>query len=83
LGSALSAWMRGEIKRRSAPIDMLAMAFAGGVMIGFGGIVARGCFVGQVLSGWPLLATQALIFGVLLILSNWVTTLFYLRGWRQ
>ena len=52
-------------------------------MIGFGGITARGCFIGQVLSGWSLLATQGLIFGVVLILSNWVTTLFYLRGWRN
>jgi len=83
LGSAFSAWMRGEIKRRSAPAEMLVVAFAGGVMIGFGGIMGRGCFVGQVLSGWPLLATQALIFGVVMILANWVTTLFYLRGWRS
>jgi uncharacterized membrane protein YedE/YeeE len=82
LGSAFSAWMRGEMKRRSAPVEMLVLAFAGGVMVGFGGIMARGCFIGQVLSGWPLLATQALIFGVVLILSNWVTTLFYLRGWK-
>lgn len=81
-GSALSAWMRGDIRRRSAPVETLALAFAGGVMIGFGGITARGCFIGQVLSGWPLLATQGLIFGVVLILSNWVTTFFYLRGWR-
>jgi uncharacterized membrane protein YedE/YeeE len=83
LGSAFSAWMRGELRRRSAPIDTLVLAFAGGVMIGFGGIAARGCFIGQVLSGWPLLAAQGLIFGVVLILSNWVTTLFYLRGWRN
>ena len=83
LGSAFSAWMRGDIRRRSAPFATLAIAFSGGVMIGFGGIMARGCFVGQVLSGWPLLATQALIFGVVLIPANWVTTLLYLRGWRQ
>jgi uncharacterized membrane protein YedE/YeeE len=83
LGSAFSAWMRGEIKRRSAPRGTLALAFLGGVMVGFGGIAARGCFIGQVLSGWPLLATQGLIFGTVLVLSNWVTTLFYLRGWRS
>lgn len=83
LGSTLSAWMRGEIKRRSAPRETLALAFLGGVMVGFGGITARGCFIGQVLSGWPLLATQGLIFGTVLVLSNWVTTLFYLRGWRS
>jgi uncharacterized membrane protein YedE/YeeE len=82
LGSALSAWMRGQMKRRGAPVDVLLVAFAGGVMVGFGGVMARGCFIGQVLSGWPLFATQALIFGLVLIPTNWVTTLLYLRGWR-
>ncbi len=82
LGSALSAWMRGEIRWRSAPMDMLALAFAGGVLVGMGAIIAQGCFVGQVLSGWALMASQALIFGIVMILTNWVTTLLYLRGWR-
>lgn len=81
LGSAVSAWMRGEIRRISAPKDVLAMAFFGGVLVGLGAILGGGCFIGQVLSGWALLSTQALIFGIVMILANWVTTLFYLRGW--
>jgi len=82
LGSALSAWLRGQIRWRSAPTDILVLAFAGGVLVGLGAIIGRGCFVGQVLSGWALLSSHALIFGIVMILSNWVTTLFYLRGWR-
>lgn len=82
LGSALSAWMRGEIRWRSAPKDTLVLAFGGGMLVGLGTIIARGCFVGQVLSGWALLSSHALIFGLAMILANWVTTLFYLRGWR-
>lgn len=82
LGSALSAWMRGEIRWRSAPRDMLALAFTGGVLVGLGAIIAQGCFVGQVLSGWAMMASQTLIFGIVMILTNWVTTLVYLRGWR-
>jgi uncharacterized membrane protein YedE/YeeE len=82
LGSALSAWMRGQIQWRSAPKDTLVLAFGGGVLVGLGAIIGRGCFVGQVLSGWALLATHALVFGLVMILANWVTTLFYLRGWR-
>jgi uncharacterized membrane protein YedE/YeeE len=82
IGSALSAWLRGEIRWRSAPTGMLVLAFAGGVLVGLGAFIGRGCFVGQVLSGWALLATHALIFGVVMMLANWVTTLFYLRGWR-
>ncbi len=83
LGSALSAWMRGQIRWRSAPRDTLVMAFVGGALVGLGAIIARGCFVGQILSGWALLASHALIFGIVMILANWVTTLFYLRGWRS
>jgi len=82
LGSVISAWIRGQIQWRSAPWDMLILAFAGGIMIGLGAIIAQGCFVGQVLSGWALMSSQALIFGVVMILINWVTTLLYLRGWK-
>jgi hypothetical protein len=83
LGSALSAWMRGQIRWQSAPKDTLVLAFGGGVLVGLGAIIGRGCFVGQILSGWAMLASHALIFGIVMILANWVTTLFYLRGWRQ
>jgi uncharacterized membrane protein YedE/YeeE len=82
LGSTVSAWMRGQIHWRSAPKGTLILAFVGGVMVGLGAIIGRGCFVGQILSGWALLASHALIFGIVMILANWVTTLFYLRGWR-
>lgn len=82
LGSAVSAWMSGQIRWRSAPRDTLILAFGGGVLVGLGAIIGRGCFVGQILSGWALLASHALIFGIMMILANWVTTLFYLRGWR-
>jgi uncharacterized membrane protein YedE/YeeE len=82
-GAALSAWLRGEIRWRSAPRDVLVLAFAGGVLVGLGTVMGGGCFVGQILSGWALLSSHALIFGVAMILANWVTTLFYLRGWRS
>ncbi len=82
LGSILSAWIRGDIRWRSAPNGMLILAFIGGLLVGMGAIIAQGCFVGQVLSGWALIATQALIFGIVMIFTNWVTTFFYLRGWR-
>ena len=81
-GAALSAWLRGEIIWRTAPKDMLVLAFLGGILVGLGAVIGQGCFVGQVLSGWALLSSHALIFGCFMILANWVTTLFYLRGWR-
>ena len=81
-GAALSAWMRGKISWRTAPRNILVMAFLGGVMVGLGAVIGQGCFVGQVLSGWALLSSHALIFGCFMIVTNLVTTLFYLRGWR-
>jgi len=83
LGSALSAWLRGQIRWRSAPKDTLVLAFLGGVLVGLGAIIGRGCFVGQILSGWALLSSHALIFGLVMVMANWLTTLFYLRGWRS
>jgi uncharacterized membrane protein YedE/YeeE len=82
LGSALSAWLRGKLIWRTAPKGMLILAYFGGVLVGFGAFLGGGCFVGQILSGWALLSIHALIFGVTMILANWTTTLFYLRGWR-
>ncbi|MEJ2112026.1 MAG: YeeE/YedE thiosulfate transporter family protein, partial [Acidobacteriota bacterium] len=82
LGSALSAWLRGKLIWRTAPKGTLVLAYFGGVLVGFGAILGGGCFVGQVLSGWALLSIHALIFGITMILANWATTLFYLRGWR-
>jgi hypothetical protein len=35
-----------------------------------GTIIAQGCFVGQVISRWALMASQALIFGIIMILTN-------------
>jgi uncharacterized membrane protein YedE/YeeE len=81
LGSALSAWLRGKLIWRTAPKGMLVLAFFGGVLVGFGAILGGGCFVGQILSGWALLSIHGLIFGIAMILANWITTLFYLRGW--
>ncbi len=80
-GAALSAWMRGNISWRTAPAKILIMAFFGGVLAGLGAVIGQGCFVGHVLSGWALLSTHALIFSFFMIAANWVTTLFYLRGW--
>ena len=82
LGSALSAWLRGKLIWRTAPKGILVLAFFGGVLVGFGAILSGGCFVGQILSGWSLLSIHALIFGITMILANWITTLLYLRGWR-
>ncbi len=79
-GSAVSAWMRRELRLRRAEWSTLVLAFVGGILVGLGATIANGCFVGHVLSGWALLSLQSLLFGVVLVLSCWATTWIYVRG---
>jgi len=82
LGSAISAWQRGDLRLRSADPATLLVALGGGVLTGLGAVIGMGCFIGHVLSGWALLSFQSLLFGVVVLLANWLTTILYLRGWR-
>ncbi|MEW5993279.1 MAG: YeeE/YedE family protein [Candidatus Zixiibacteriota bacterium] len=79
-GSTISAWMRKMLSLRSADPVTLLTALAGGVLVGAGAVIGGGCFVGNILSGWALLSMHTLVFGLFMILANWVTTIFYLRG---
>jgi len=79
-GSAVSAWLRGGLKLRSADASTLLIALLGGVLVGAGAVIGSGCFIGNMLSGWALLSIHSLIFGVCTIIANWVTTILYLRG---
>lgn len=81
LGSAISAWQRGELRLRSADPATLLVGFGGGVLTGLGAVIGMGCFIGHVLSGFALLSFQSLLFGVVVLLANWATTILYLRGW--
>ncbi len=82
LGSAISAWQRGELRLRSADPATLLVALGGGVLTGLGAAVGMGCFIGHMLSGWALLSFHSLVFGVVAVLANWLTTILYLRGWK-
>jgi hypothetical protein len=80
VGSAVSAWLRGELALRSADATTLLVSLGGGLLIGIGAILGDGCFVGNVLSGWALLSLHSIIFGITALLANWATTIVYLRG---
>ncbi|MFH2007065.1 MAG: YeeE/YedE family protein [bacterium] len=82
LGSSFSTWQRGELRLRSADPATLTVAFIGGVMTGLGAVIGMGCFIGHILSGTALLSFQSLLFGVVVLLTNWATTILYLRGLR-
>lgn len=62
LGSFLSASVRGELSLQGfdAPSQMLRYA-GGGVMMGFGGVLAGGCTIGAGLSGTATLSIAAFL----------------------
>lgn len=62
LGSFLSAKVRGEFKLQSfTDARSLLKHLAGGVLMGFGGITALGCTIGQGLTGLAMLSAGAVI----------------------
>jgi hypothetical protein len=36
--------------------------------------------VGNIMSGWALMSVGMILFGVVTILANWITSYFYLLG---
>jgi len=79
-GSWISARMSGQAKLLPKPPDEILFAILGGLLVGTGAALATGCVVGNIMSGWALLSLGAVLFGIVTILANWVTTYFYLIG---
>jgi hypothetical protein len=83
LGSWVSGRMSGQAKLRPKPPDEVVVALIGGVLVGVGAAIATGCVVGNIMSGWALMSVGGFMFGLVTLLSNWVTTYFYLMGGRS
>jgi uncharacterized membrane protein YedE/YeeE len=79
-GSAASAAMRRDLKLRSGDAPTLLFALLGGVLLGAGATIGRGCFIGNSVSGLALLSLHSVVFTVCVVAANWTTTLLYLRG---
>jgi uncharacterized membrane protein YedE/YeeE len=80
LGSFVSAKLSGRAKLLPKPPGQTITAFIGGIMVGLGAAIAGGCVVGNIMSGLALMSVGNLLFFVVVILSNWITTHFYLTG---
>ncbi len=80
LGSWVSARMSGRAKLLPKPPDEILVALLGGLMIGTGAALAGGCVVGNIMSGWALMSVGTILFGIVVILSNWATTYLYMMG---
>ncbi len=73
LGSALAARLRGEFRIESfSNAADLGQHLAGGVLMGFGGITALGCSIGQGITGLALLSSGAGLAVLGMVLGTWL-----------
>ena len=79
-GSWLSGRLSGEARLLPKPPEQTVVAFLGGLLVGAGAGLAKGCVVGNIMSGWALMSVGTVLFGIVVVLANWVTTYFYLMG---
>ncbi|MFO8058050.1 MAG: YeeE/YedE family protein [bacterium] len=80
LGSFVSARLSGRAKLLPKPPEQTVTAFFGGILVGTGAAIARGCVVGNIMSGLALMSVGNLLFAVVVLLANWATTYIYLMG---
>jgi hypothetical protein len=88
VGGFVSAWLAGRTRRtieHGPRIDnrqRMYAAVAGGVLMGFGAKLARGCTSGQALTGGALLATGSWIFIATVFATGYVLAPMARRLWR-
>jgi uncharacterized membrane protein YedE/YeeE len=80
IGAFVSGKMSGEAKLLQKPPQQTVVAMVGGLLIGIGAAIATGCVIGNILSGWALMSVGMFIFGITVLIFNWITTYFYLMG---
>jgi uncharacterized membrane protein YedE/YeeE len=80
VGSWSSARLSNTCKLLPKPPEQTVVAFFGGILVGTGAAIATGCVIGNIISGWALMSVGLVIFGIVAILMNWLTTYIYLMG---
>ncbi|MFA9477195.1 YeeE/YedE family protein [Phycisphaerales bacterium AB-hyl4] len=78
-GSLMVALLAGQFRLKREPWVACVMALVGGVMLGFGAMIALGCTVGTLLSGIHAGALAGWVFFAGMLPAMWVT--LPLRRW--
>lgn len=76
LGSYVSAKALKKFKWRVATARQLVTIMAGGIMMGFGAVLAGGCNIGQALTGFATLSVGSIVATVAIIAGNWTMVYF-------
>lgn len=88
LGGFTSAWLAGRVRRDTehgpsiTSRQRMVAAIAGGVVMGFGAKLARGCTSGQALTGGALLSVGSWIFIATCFASGYALAPLARRLWR-
>ncbi len=88
VGAVLGAWSSGRLGRGIARGPTfgagrrLALAVAGGVLMGFAARLARGCTSGQALSGGAVLSVGSWAFMLCVFAGGYATAYLVRRQWR-
>jgi hypothetical protein len=72
--------LAGQARLLPKPPDQILWAILGGLLVGSGAAIGTGCVIGNILSGWAMMSVGTLLFGIVVILVNWLTTWLYLMG---
>ncbi len=87
LGGFVSGWLAGRVRLavdkgpRISAKTRYRMALAGGILMGFGARLARGCTSGLALSGGAVLSVGAFIFMLSVFAAAFVGAYFLRRFW--
>jgi len=87
IGGFVSGWLRGRVRLetrhgpRIRPRTRWIMAFIGGVLMGYGARLARGCTSGQALSGGAVLSVGSWAFMFAVFAGAYALAYFLRRYW--
>jgi len=88
LGGVLGAYSAGRLKLgiekgpRATTAQRLALAVAGGVLMGFAARLARGCTSGQALTGGAALSLGSWVFMMAVFTGGYLVAPLVRREWR-
>lgn len=87
IGGLLSGWLSGRVKRkvekgaRASDKTRFILAFTGGILMGFGSKLARGCTSGQALTGGSLMSVGSWIFILSVFATAYAAAYFFRKQW--
>jgi uncharacterized protein len=74
-----AALLAGQFRLEKRSPRSLASALTGGLLLGFGAMIALGCSIGTLLSGISAMAISGWLFGLSMVLGVWIS--LPLRRW--